>query len=94
MNKLEWSSGIFFSIDVKKFFKFSFSLLKERAFNVFYFLKGFYFLVAKIVNSTKPAKLLYKWLLSDWFYIFNMAAIKNSDEEPQLSNIVMHTIRH
>ena len=79
-------------IDVKRslrFYVFIIFFIKKTRFKDFYFSKVF-FLVVKSFNPTKPAKLLRH--LSDGF---NMGAIGNSlDEEPQLSNVVIHLIRH
>ena len=55
-------------------------LLKNTFLTFFLVLNIFYFLVAKIFNPNKPAKLYIKRLLSDGF---SMAAVGNSlDEEP------------
>jgi len=50
------------TIDVKNvFYVFYYFFYKKRIFNGFYFLKVFfYFLLDKIFNPAKPAKLLHK----------------------------------
>jgi len=40
--------------------------IKKRICNVFYYLSVFYFLVAKIFNLTKPAKLSHKTTFKWW----------------------------
>ena len=69
-------------------FHFFYYFDKKRMFSGFF--NVFYFLVAKLFNSPKPAKLLhkttFKWWLSHGSYG------KFFGEE--ISNIVMHTTKH
>jgi len=51
-------------IDVKKLFTFFIVFIKKRVLTAFNFLERFYFLVAKFVYSTKPAKILLNLLNS------------------------------
>ena len=82
----------FESIDVKNVFTFFYFFIKSAFLTFVSFLNIFYFLVAKIFSPTKPVKLLHKPIFSDGF---NMVAIGNShDEEPWLSNVVMHIRGH
>ena len=61
------------------FLKF-FIIFYKNAFLTFLFLERFYFLVAKLFNSTKPAKLLHKTTFK--WGIYHGSYGKFSDEEP------------